>query len=83
MISFSFINFLNGIIFSLHPITIVASGINSSVGGREGGGRRRRGEEERTEANGRRASPLRGGRKKLIFLMQHYLRNEVSAEIAK
>lgn len=72
MISFSFINFLNSIIFSLHPIAIFSSGINSPFRmEREGKG------------NGRRASPLRGGRKKLIFLMQHYLRNEVSAEIAK
>lgn len=69
MISFLFINFLNGIIFSLHPIAIISSG--GSIPARTGAG-----DAEHIPFNG-------AGCKKLIFLMQHHLRNGVSAEIAK
>ena len=78
MISFSFINFVNGIISSLHPIagSRMAQHLESifqEPWRRKGGG----------NANANACCPFRSVGKKLIFLMQHYLRNEVSVEIAK
>jgi len=61
-------------IFSWHPIVIACSEMNSL-------GRASRRASGRADTETR--IPFNLAAKKLIFLMQHYLRNEVSAEIAK